>query len=323
MGLEPLILSFGRDSDPLCEVARAQGIAVLSLGEVQPSFAKMRVLHRVLQAPVRTALHVHTPWCMPRLALLLPFFRGSVVYTRHGAHSYDSFYWRNLHRWVHQFVDHLTFVSEQSAAVHRETYRTNPRPHRVLEFGVNIPAVVRARDAGARKPLRIACVGRLVEVKGQRFLIEALAHLQSKRAFEVHIYGDGPDRAELEALSKQSPNVIFHGMVMDREQIYGDMDILVVTSRMEGRSLAIMEAMAHQVAVVATDIGGNTQLVQDGRTGLLFPYGDAAALATVLDRLFDDGDLRARLASQARKVACADLSLVASAKVLEELYWPA
>ena len=109
---------------------------------------------------------------------------------------------------------------------------------------------------------------------------------------------------------------------MDREQIFGDMDILVVTSEMEGRSLAIMEAMAHQVAVVATDIGGNTQLVRDGRTGMLFPYADPDALAGVLNRLFTDGALRCRLATEARRVACEELSLELSAKVLDTLYWP-
>lgn len=321
-GLEPLILSFGRDTDPLCAVARAQGTAVLSLGEVRSSIEKMRVLNRTLQEDVPTALHVHTPWCMPRLALLLPFFRGSVVYTRHGAHSYDSLYWRVLHRWVHRFVSHLTFVSEQSGAVHRETYKTNPRPHRVLQFGVNIPSTVSDPDARAGMPLQIGCVGRLVDVKGQRFLIEAVTKLKSKQAYEVHIYGDGPDRAELESLAAANPKIVFHGMVMDREEIYGRMDILVVTSSMEGRSLAIMEAMAHQVAVAATDIDGNTQLVQDGNTGLLFPYADAQALANVLDRLLDDPGLRNGLARRARAVACEELSLSASARTLDALYWP-
>jgi L-malate glycosyltransferase len=321
-GLEPLILSFGRDTDPLCAVAREQGIAVLSLGEVRSSIDKMRVLNRTLQEPVPTALHVHTPWCMPRLALLLPFFRGSVVYTRHGAHSYDSLYWRTLHRWVHQFVSHLTFVSEQSAAVHRETYKTNPRPHQVLQFGVNIPTGVSATAQSSRVPLQIACVGRLVEVKGQRYLIEALPLLKSKQSYEVHIFGDGPDRPGLESLAAGNPNVVFHGMVMDREEIYGQMDILVVTSSMEGRSLAIMEAMAHQVAVAATDIDGNTQLVQQGRTGLLFPYGDPQGLADVLDRLLDNPDLRNGLAKEAREVACKELSVDASARTLDALYWP-
>ena len=105
-------------------------------------------------------------------------------------------------------------------------------------------------------------VGRLVPLKGQQFLLEAIAALPEteRQRISVQIFGDGPDRERLEAIAgntlKDIP-VVFHGNVMDREEIYRQIDVLAVTSRTEGLSLAIMEAMARQIPVIATAVGGN------------------------------------------------------------------
>src|SRR5262249_54577920 len=156
-------------------------------------------------------------------------------------------------------------------------------------------AITRAR--GSVAPIRIGCVGRLVELKGQAILIEAMRRLRSTVSRELHLFGDGPDRAQLEELARQvdGDGVRLPGRVMDREAIYRELDILVVASSTEGLSLAIMEAMAREIAIIATDVGGNSRLVIDGHTGLLVPYGDAAALARGLDRLLDSAELRGRL----------------------------
>jgi len=179
-----------------------------------------------------------------------------------------------------------------------------------------------ARSRASQGPVRIGCVGRLVEVKGQQILLGAMAQQRSSVPRELHLFGDGPDRAELERLARQAGggNIYFHGTVLDREQIYRDIDLLVVASRMEGLSLAIMEAMAHQIAVVATDVGGNPRLITHGRTGLLVPYGDPAALAHALDRLLDDSDLRAQYAAAGHSLVESNFSLEKSAASLLPMY---
>jgi glycosyltransferase involved in cell wall biosynthesis len=320
-GLTPLILNFGAEEDPLCGAAQRQGTAVTSLSGLGSSYAKMKAIARTLGSGTPAALHIHSPWCLPRLALLLPFFKGNVVYTRHGAHAYDSVAWKLLHRWTHLYVDQITFVSQQAADVHVRAYGAKTIPHTVLEFGVDVPPR-RNRPFAADRPVRFGCVGRLVEVKGQSILIEALARLRSTVPCELHLFGDGPDREKLEALGKQvAPGKVhFHGTVLDRGEIYRDLDLLVVASRMEGLSLAIMEAMAHEIAVLATDVGGNSRLIAEGRTGLLLPYGDASALAQALDRLLDDPALRARLAASGRALIESSFSLEKSAARLLPVY---
>ena len=321
-GFEPLILNFGRDTDPLCADARARGIAVQSLAGIRTSIGRTVAILRALRKSDRTALHVHSPWCLPRLGLVLPFFSGSVIYTRHGANPYDSLYWKMVHRWTHRFMDYLTFVSPQSLEVHVNTHGVIRQPRHLVAFGVDIPARIPARSKDDMRPVRIGCVGRLVKVKGQRVLIDALAHLKSEVAWEMHFFGDGPDRAALEEQARAVTNghVVFHGTIMDRSEIYSGLDVLVVSSKSEGRSLAIMEAMSRQIPVLATDVGGNSQLVRNRKTGLLVPYGDRDALASALDELLDHADLRSGYGSAARDMACSTFSLESCAAGLEPLY---
>jgi glycogen(starch) synthase len=192
----------------------------------------------------------------------------------------------------------------------------------VLEFGVQVPRWNPAEPVSDQAPLRIGSVGRLVEVKGQRHLIEAVAAVRHQRPLEVHLYGDGPDRASLQdcAAAYIPGRAFFHGNVIDRARIYAGMDILVVASRMEGLSLAIMEAMARAVVVIATDVGSNSRLVCDGHTGLLVPYGDVGAMTAALEAAITDAPLRHRLATAAREHIVRDFSLQTAAARLAELY---
>src|SRR5262249_37600889 len=149
------------------------------------------------------ALHIHSPWCLRACAPFLPLFPGRIVYTRHGAHAYDSWTWRALHAWSHRFIDHLTFVSQESLEVHRRAYGRISVPQHVLEFGVETSVAPRARQS--RRPVRIGNVGRLVELKGQRLLLDAFTLLSDLHDVELHLFGDGPDRAALEQRASSLP----------------------------------------------------------------------------------------------------------------------
>jgi glycosyltransferase involved in cell wall biosynthesis len=96
-------------------------------------------------------------------------------------------------------------------------------------------------------------------------------------------------------------------------------DIFVLPSRSEALSNSLMEAMACQCAVVASRVGGNTELVDDDGTGLLFPPGDAGALAACLKRLIEQDATRARLAESAAAFM-RNFSLEAATRRIEEIY---
>lgn len=98
--------------------------------------------------------------------------------------------------------------------------------------------------------------------------------------------------------------VRFLGFQQDVDRLYGCLDVLVHPSEREPFGRVVAEAMARGIAVVATNCGGIPEIVEDGRTGFLFPVGDVAALSQLVLRLFADEALRLRLGAEGRASAC-------------------
>jgi glycosyltransferase involved in cell wall biosynthesis len=118
---------------------------------------------------------------------------------------------------------------------------------------------------------------------------------------QVVIAGQGEARPSLEALVsdlKLSRNVHFVGMRRDREHFYGALDAFVLPSRWEGLSLALAEAVGAGVPTVATDVGGNAEVIQSGCTGLLVPPENRENLEQALDTLLADAELRRRFSER-------------------------
>ncbi len=180
-------------------------------------------------------------------------------------------------------------------------------------------------------PLAVVCVASLEEVKGHTYLLDACRLLlDSGVDFECRLVGDGPLRAELETRIAEldlGSHVHLEGPKPRAKvaQILGGADLAVCpsvpTSRgdREGIPVALMEAMATCLAVVASDISGIPELVDDGETGLLVPPGDPRALADAIARLHDDPALRARLGEAARARVEHDFDLRRNAASLAPL----
>jgi glycosyltransferase involved in cell wall biosynthesis len=156
--------------------------------------------------------------------------------------------------------------------------------------------------AGSGRP-RIGYVGRLAPQKRADLLVQAFDLMREEA--DLVVVGDGPDGDLVRRLAAQSPRAgritvrgfVEHGAVPD---VLASLDVLVLPSVYEEMGSVLVEAMAAGLPVVASDVGGIPEVVRDGETGLLVPPGDAVALATALDRLMADPDLRARLATGAR-----------------------
>ena len=97
--------------------------------------------------------------------------------------------------------------------------------------------------------------------------------------------------------------VAFPGQVRDMAPWYAAADAAISSSRSEGLPFNIMEAMYLGLPVVATRVKGHTDLIQDGETGLLFPYGDSAACAAQIQRMLDETDLAGRLGAEGARRA--------------------
>ncbi len=165
------------------------------------------------------------------------------------------------------------------------------------------------RDA-ARQALALApeipvigCVGRLVALKNHRLLLDVLpALLQVEPALRMVVVGDGElDRALREQAQALGLNerILFAGQRANVADLLPAFDIFAMPSLTEGLSIALLEACATGLAVVATAVGGNPEIIHHEQTGLLVPAADGPALRYALRRLLSDAALRARLGANA------------------------
>jgi len=152
----------------------------------------------------------------------------------------------------------------------------------------------------------VGMVGRFDEIqKDQMTLVQAMAMVQDVVP-EAHLLlvGEGPRRAEVEQLVSQlgmSRCVHFLGLRRDVPVVLHHLDVFVLSSRHEGESLAILEAMSAQRPIVATAVGGTPGLLANGECGLLVPPGDAQAMAQAIVELLTNKTKAGELARRARE----------------------
>ncbi len=171
--------------------------------------------------------------------------------------------------------------------------------------GVSMEGIVAKSDYSLVGRAHVVFVGRLHEQKGLTTLVDAIAELHRHRpdSVEVTLVGEGPYRTDLDAHVRRlglSEVVHMPGESADVTTTLRGADVFVLPSRAEGLSNALLEAMAHGLPVVVSDIPGNSDVVEHDRDGLRFVSGDHHALADCLAALAADEALRARLGSHAR-----------------------
>ena len=151
-------------------------------------------------------------------------------------------------------------------------------------------------EYGCAGKLLIGVVGRLSAQKGIEYFLRAIPLMRHTGKCLFFVVGDGEKRSALEALASElgiRGRVRFLGFRADARAIVGQLDIIALPSLWEGLPLVPMEAFAAGRPVVASDVGGVSEVVRDGYNGLLVPPRDARALAATLDALVSDSDRRA------------------------------
>jgi glycosyltransferase involved in cell wall biosynthesis len=175
----------------------------------------------------------------------------------------------------------------------------------------------RRRDS---RSIRVGTAARLAKVKGIEYLIEAVSHLKN---VELEIAGDGPDRSELERVVTVfgvSDEVKFTGWIDNVGEEMSTWDIYAQPSVAEGLGIAALEAMAHGIPVVASDVGGLREIVVDGETGFLVSPKSPGRLAARIRDLASDPDLRARLGEAGRARAAAHFSRERECAAIQSAY---
>ncbi len=165
-------------------------------------------------------------------------------------------------------------------------------------------------------------LGRLVNQKGQRYLIDIAAELKkSNLQFKILIGGDGPLKKELMAYAEErnvADRIIFMGFIDDITGFMNSMDIFVLTSLWEGFGYVIIEAMLFKKPVVAFNVSSNPELIDDNKTGFLIEFGNTGAFAEKLKILINDKGLRSEFGERGHIIAMKNFSLDTVVKELED-----
>jgi glycosyltransferase involved in cell wall biosynthesis len=181
---------------------------------------------------------------------------------------------------------------------------------RVIPVGIDLRPYYKQRVPAAKARARlglppdgpiVGCVGRLVAIKDHRTLLEAAARLLADRPDATFVLaGDGELRAKLQAEARAllGDRCVFLGWVDDLPTLYSAFDVVALTSRLEGTPVSLIEAAAAGKPVVATNVGGVSEVVRDGNTGLLVPPSNPVAVATSIENLLADPEGARRMGEE-------------------------
>jgi sugar transferase (PEP-CTERM/EpsH1 system associated) len=328
-GLERVVLNLARQSSlqgqrvaivclerpgVLAAEVRAAGVA-LHCVEKQPGIrlrviAQLARLFRILRPDV---IHTHQVGALLYAGLAARAVGVPVVvHTEHGRH-----YARQRRRWLGRMAGRMAarfFCVSREIAGEVIGWRIAPRAKvAVLPNGIDLTPFAQTFDRAAIRrsfgipadvPV-IGSVGRLVAVKRQDRLIRALAELaREQSAAHLLLVGDGPLLRDLRALAAQlglADRVHFAGYQPVPARCLAAMDVFALTSDSEGMPLALLEAWAARLPVVASRVGSLPDLIDPGATGLLFAADDASGLVEALAAMLENRTLARELGDVGRR----------------------
>jgi sugar transferase (PEP-CTERM/EpsH1 system associated) len=237
-------------------------------------------------------------------------------------------------RLAYQLADRVLSVSFQLRDLHATRTGFPARRITVIHNGVD-----RTRffpDPQARHRVRtelgiagsdfcIGCVANLLPVKDHMTLLESLIPMSERGGdWRLVLIGEGPERSRLEAFIEQrpafKPRVSLLGSSGRVPELLRAMDVFVLPSVAEGICNSLLEAMATGLAVIATAVGGNPEVVVDSQSGLLFPAGDVRTLASHLLQLQTQPQLRMQLGKGAIQRVEEQFSIESMVQAYEQLY---
>ena len=260
---------------------------------------------------------VHVHWPMP-MALL-----GWAARRAHPMPMVTTFYGIEL-RWVQSRLPFLGWLvrwaarsSAQAVAISSYTARELRKfvdvPIEVIPYTAELPPPERSTVRADGRERSILFVGRLIERKGVEHLVRALGIVRRTVPARLVIVGDGPERPRLEQVAHEAgvaAHVSFRGRVSDAElrAAYAGADVFALPSVLdarqdtEGLGVVLLEAMNYSVPVVASEIGGITDIVRHQESGLLVPPGDERALAAALAQVLTDRSMARALGDGGRRL---------------------
>lgn len=340
LGLDPrrfaVTVAYFRERSFFVDLLRSRGIRVVQIpkaGKVDARF--VATLRRELREGGYDLVHAFAFSAELWTAIARLGLRGTrrprLITSIRGTYDwYSSLQWQ-LKRWVTAQSSRVVANSRMGADYARGRLGRVPAPIDVVYNGVaeeparaDAHTRLRAEWGCAADDFVVLFAGRLIELKDVPTLLRAAARLHAQgRPLALVIAGDGPQREALQVQAREAGlagTVRFLGARDDVADCIEACDVLVLPSRQEGLSNVILEALRGQRCVVASRAGGNGELIDDGRNGLLFEVGDDRGLADALARLRADAALRHGLAQAGRQKLQRQFGVTTMVERLADLY---
>jgi glycosyltransferase involved in cell wall biosynthesis len=315
------ILATGPSDEELdvTDIARERGCRVEIIDSLRRNVSPFRDLMalvetcRLIRRERVDIIHTHTSKAgfIGRLAARLTRV-PVVVHTPHG-HIFYGYYgplatafFVALEQWAANFSDRIVALTERGITEHLERGIGRASQWVAIPSGIDTqrlrektPTRAKARSLLGWEPDApiVVGIGRLVPIKGFDLAVRALpAVLRAAPGTRLVLVGDGPQRAEIEALALETgvrDHLVLTGAVADVGSCLAAADVLVAPSRNEGMGRVLVEAMALGIPVVAARVGGTARVLSDGRAGELVTPDDPEALARALIEILESPFLRA------------------------------
>ncbi|MGH7770922.1 MAG: glycosyltransferase [Candidatus Binatia bacterium] len=256
-----------------------------------------------------------------------------VISTKHGYSSFhriSRFY--RLNKLIAPFVDRYITISQ---ALQEHCIRAEGIPEskmRTIHYALQMPVL---NGDGGRQALRVklglptdgfllVSVGRLIEVKGHKYLLNGIREIKEKgRNVRLLVVGDGPQRTNLEKFAVElgiAQEVSFLGLRRDVWPLLLASDLFVLATLGEGFGLVLLEAMAAGKPIVASNVTSIPEIVVHGRTGLSVPARDSNALAEAICYLMERPDLRWKMGEAGRERLKEHFTVEKMVQATEKLY---
>ena len=330
------VVPTGSKLKPLYEDAGLCVIECDGIADVSYSKEGVKNLYRIFKKERPDIVHAHGTMSARVAAAKWGSHVKKIVYTRHSVFEPTGFFTKPIGKIVNRII--TAFTCDRSIAVCEAAKKNQTdtgipsKKISVVYNGVEaIPTPTAEQRILAKKSFSLSendlvfsISARLNPVKGHKYLVEAVSKLSDRNHMKFLIAGTGPEEETLKAMVKEyqlEDCIICTGFLSDVSNLLYATDVLLNCSYgTEACSLAILEAYSLGIPCIATDYGGNPELVQTGKNGIVFPTNDSDALADAIKTLKEAPQLIRQYGDGAKETYQKGFPVELMAKNTEKVY---
>jgi len=255
-----------------------------------------------------------------------------VISTLHYAFSYNGKFGIFLERFTSRLADRIIVVSNAVKKFCINEIGISEDRLQLIYNGIDIDIIKNSlsysptlkEQMSLNNHFIIGCIGRFEEVKGHRYLLQAVAEtMKNYSRIKVLLVGSGSLKSNLKKMANElgiSEATIFLDKRRDIVQILDSIDLYVMPSLQEGLSITLLEALAMGKPVIATAVGGNPEVIVDGESGLLIPAKDYRALSGAIISLLNNRQKAKQLGLKAMERVSKEFDIKKAVQKIESLY---